>query len=95
MIKSLIQQKRESKPKRRVGTSIESCTISSPSEQIIIYTYIIYTKIIMYTYSMFIRRMQSLGFNASLLTALLAEVHVFCWNTSAEFSLKYCQSLLI
>ena len=30
---------------------------------------------------MFVRRIQSLDFNRSPLTVLLAEAHVYCWNT--------------
>ena len=45
-------------------------------------------------YSVFVQRMQSLGFNRSPLTMLLAEVHMFCWNTLAGSLLKYHESLL-
>ena len=45
--------------------------------------------------TMFVRRMQSFGFNRSPLTMMLAEVLVLCWNTLAASLLKYHQSLLI
>ena len=46
------------------------------------------------TYSMFIQRRQSSGFNRSLLITLLAEVHVFFWKTLAWSSLKCYQSFI-
>ena len=46
-------------------------------------------------YSMFVPIMQNLGFSRSPLTVLLAEVHVFWWNTLAGSLIKCHQSLLI
>ena len=40
------------------------------------------------SYSIFIQSMQRLGFNRSLLTRLLAEVHLFCWKTLAGSLIK-------
>ena len=37
---------------------------------------------------MFIRRMQSLIFSRSLLTTLLAEVHLFCWKEISGFLIE-------